>query len=103
MLANIKESSLARYLIDHDLSRAEQMSFDDKDRITSWGLNSTQLDEIINSGKPFQTSGCLGKTMEGACNRPFGDGPPSDIRSFPFELNEEDIALVKNQMKKSDD
>lgn len=89
---------LARYLIDHDLTQSNQMEFDQQDRITNFGLNSSQLEEIINSGKPFQTSGCPGKTMEGACNRPFGDGPPSDIRSFPFKLTKKDIDKVQTQM-----
>jgi len=86
---------LARYLIDYELSCLSQMEFDPMDRIANFGLNTSQLEEIINSGKPFQTSGCPGRTMEGACNRPFGDGPPSDIRSFPFELNKSDISKIK--------
>lgn len=91
---------LARYLIDHDLSQSNRLEFDQQGRITGFGLNDTQLDEIISSGKPFQTSGCPGKTMEGACNRPFGDGPPSDIRSFPFELDKRDIKKIQQQMKR---
>jgi len=89
---------LARYLIDHDLILIDGMGFDERGQITNFGLNGSQLEEIINSGKPFQTSGCPGKTMEGACNRPFGDGPPSDIRSFPFELNKNDVNKVQRQM-----
>ncbi|MEW5768039.1 MAG: radical SAM protein [bacterium] len=89
---------LSRYLIDHGLSSKYQMSFDDQGRIINFGLNGRQLEQIIESGKPFQTSGCPGKTMEGACNRPFGDGPPSDIRSFPFELNQSDLKKVRKQM-----
>jgi biotin synthase len=89
---------LARYLIDNKLSRAEQMKFDNTGRVVSFGMNGNQLDEIIDSGKPFQTSGCPGKTMDGACNRPFGDGPPSDIRSFPFKLNKQDVKKVRKQM-----
>lgn len=91
---------LARYLIDYDLSTAKDMEFDDNDRIINWGLNSNQLDEIINLGKPFQTSGCAGKTKAVACNRPFGDGPPSDIRSFPFELNKSDVKKIRQQITK---
>jgi biotin synthase len=89
---------LARYLIDHDLSRVEQMTFDQGIRITHFGLNGDRLKEVTDSGAPFETSGCPGKTRETACNRPFGDGPPSDIRSFPFQLDEEDLKKVQDQM-----
>jgi len=57
-----------------------------------WSLS--QISRKENSDK----LGCPGKTMESACNRPFGDGPPSDIRSFPFELNKSDIRKVKQQL-----
>lgn len=89
---------LARYLIDHDLSLIDRMVFNDTGKLINFGLSEDRLDEIINSGAPFQTSGCPGRTMEGACNRPFGDGPPSDIRSFPFRLQKEDIRRVRAEM-----
>lgn len=89
---------LARYLIDSDHCRAEDMHFDDRGRIISFGLNRALLEKWIESGRPFMTSGCPGGGMEAACNRPFGDGPPSDIRSFPFPLGEDDIALIKKEL-----
>jgi len=97
-ISQYRRVQLARYLIDNNLSRKGGMEFDPLGRITSFGLNTTQLDKIIDSGKPFQTSGCPGKTRETACNRPFGDGPPSDIRSFPFKLNKSDIKKIRKQM-----
>jgi biotin synthase len=97
-VSQYRRIQLARYLIDHNLSQSNQMEFDQQDRITNFGLNDNQLEKIMESGKPFQTSGCPGKTMEGACNRPFGDGPPSDIRSFPFELNKKDINKIHKQI-----
>jgi lipoyl synthase len=93
---------LARYLIDGDYSRAENMSFDDQGRILSYGLKRSEVEQWMETGKPFMTSGCPGGGMEAACNRPFGDGPPRDIRSFPFALEEEDIALVKQQLTLDD-
>jgi biotin synthase len=90
---------LARYLIDHESSRVEQMGYDQGARIIDFGLNGGQLNEVIYSGVPFQTSGCPGRTKEAACNRPFGDGPPSDIRSFPFELDRGDLKEVRAQLE----
>lgn len=91
---------VARYLIDNDLLQKDRMGFDNAGKIIEFGLNISQLNEIIDSGKPFQTSGCPGRTKDGACNRPFGDGPPSDIRSFPYELNKREINKVKHQLKR---
>ena len=48
--------------------------------------------------KAFYDQRLSGGGMEAACNRPYGDGPPSDIRSFPFPLEEKDVALVKHQL-----
>lgn len=90
---------LARYLIDQELSRVEQMGYDQGVRIIDFGLNGGRLNEVIDSGVPFQTSGCPGRTKEVACNRPFGDGPPSDIRSFPFELDRGDLKEVRAQLE----
>jgi biotin synthase len=94
---------LARYIIDFDHGRAENMTFDGEGRIQSFGVEPAKLEALIASGRPFMTSGCPGGGMEAACNRPFGDGPPSDIRSFPFSLEPEDIAKVKKQMIQKED
>jgi lipoyl synthase len=89
---------LARFLIDHDLARAEDMRFDREGLVRDFGLNQSAVEQWIHSGRPFMTSGCPGGGLETACNRPFGDGPPSDIRSYPFPLEPEDVARVKEQM-----
>jgi lipoyl synthase len=89
---------LARFLIDNDLSRGDLMAFDGEGRIRHFGLPSEDVEHWIDTGRPFMTSGCPGGGLETACNRPFGDGPPSDIRSFPFPLEEEDVARIKGQM-----
>jgi lipoyl synthase len=89
---------LARYLIDFDHCRAEEMTFNEKGKILFFGLPESQVQKWIETGRPFMTSGCPGGGMEAACNRPYGDGPPRDIRSFPFPLENEDIARVKEQL-----
>jgi len=65
-----------------------------------FGLPQVRLAELVNSGKPFQTSGCPGSEDDeiSACNRPYGDSPPGDILSFPFVLGDYDVQLVKRQM-----
>ncbi|MCU0578023.1 MAG: radical SAM protein [Desulfobacterota bacterium] len=89
---------LARFLIDNDLSHFPNMAFDARGRITDFGLPPEDLARWIDSGRPFMTSGCPGGGLETACNRPFGDGPPSDIRSYPFPLEAGDVARVREQL-----
>ena len=78
---------LARYLIDYAGVRVEQMTFDDAGRVTDFGLPPGELDGVIDKGLAFRTSGCPGKVAEdiSACDRPYGDSPPSNIASYPFQ------------------
>jgi biotin synthase-related radical SAM superfamily protein len=91
---------LARLIIDYAGGRIEQMAFNADGQVVDFGLPVKQLEAIIRSGKPFQTSGCPGSddTEISACNRPYGDSTPSDILSFPFALNAADIDIVQRQM-----
>lgn len=95
---------LARFIIDYAGGHVSNMSFDERGRVIDFGVSASQLEGLINSGKPFQTSGCPGKddVEISACNRPYGDSTPSDIRSFPFALNRRDVAIVKRQMRGED-
>ncbi|WP_308387834.1 radical SAM protein [Acidithiobacillus sp. AMEEHan] len=95
---------LGRFLIDYAGGRFEDMSFDEYGRVADFGFPQAELEDIIDSGKPFQTSGCPGKDDEevSACNRPYGDSSPSDIRSFPFALNKQDVEIVRRQMRLKD-
>ncbi|MEW6007518.1 MAG: radical SAM protein [bacterium] len=93
--SQFRRIQLARYLIENGIARIDNLEFDEEGRIIDFGK---EIEEIIESGKPFQTSGCPGKTRDVACNRPFGDGRPSDIRSFPFKLNKRDVKKVRKQL-----
>ena len=91
---------LARYLIDHGGVRLEHMAFDDKGRVAGFGLAAGELDAIIAGGVAFRTSGCPGKARDdvSACDRPYGDSPPSDIASYPFQPNKRDIGKIRRQL-----
>jgi biotin synthase len=91
---------LARFLIDYAGGNVDRMSFDDQGRLVDFGLPRAELDALIDSGRPFQTSGCPGNgdAQISACNRPFGDSTPSDIRSFPFALEKKDVRQVRRQL-----
>ena len=91
---------LARYLMDYAGLRLEQMRFDAEGRVADFGLPRAELDAVIDAGIAFRTSGCPGKFRDdvSACDRPFGDSPPSDIASFPFQPNRRDLRRVRRQL-----
>ncbi|MDH5693210.1 MAG: radical SAM protein [Gammaproteobacteria bacterium] len=90
---------LARFLIDYAGGNLADMRFNEEGQVVDFGVADEVLEELINTGKPFQTSGCPGKEDDiSACNRPYGDSGVSDIRSFPFALNAKDVSVVKRQI-----
>ena len=93
---------LARHIIDSQTQTADKFSFDETGRILDFGLSAARLDAIISSGRPFQTSGCVGRDGQVACNRPFGNSRPCpDMRNYPFPHNEKDILRIRRQMETS--
>jgi biotin synthase len=94
---------LARFIIDYAGGHLRDMRFDDEGRVIGFGVPEQELAEIINSGKPFRTSGCPGKDDDvSACNRPYGDSGPTDILSFPFALARRDVARIRRQLAGED-
>ena len=90
---------LGRHIIDEDLGNMKDFAFDQSDRISDFGLPEDELDQIIDSGKPFKTSGCPGKDGQVVCNRPYANSLPGpDIRNYPFSLRDDDIAEVRKQL-----
>ncbi|APZ43361.1 radical SAM protein [Acidihalobacter ferrooxydans] len=95
---------LGRFIIDYAGGRVDDMRFNEQGQIVDFGIDEQDVEDLIASGKPFQTSGCPGKSDEevSACNRPYGDSSPTDIRSFPFALNANDVGFVRRQMAGED-
>src|SRR5208283_616978 len=91
---------LGRYIIDYAGGRVESMRFDDAGRVVEFGLPKKELDAIIDKAVAFRTSGCPGKVAEdvSACDRPYGDSPPSNIASFPFQPNKQDVVRIRRQL-----
>ncbi len=84
---------LARYLICRGKSRFEKMSFDENARIISFGVDSQTLNEAIQSGEPFQTSGCPN------CNRPYYNEKPSGpIYNYPKPLGRKEKVRVTEEL-----
>jgi biotin synthase len=91
---------LGRYLVDYRGVRVDHMKFDGQGRLVDFGLPGGELADIIDSGLAFRTSGCPGKFQDdiSACDRPYGDSPPSDIASYPFQPQKKDIRKVRKQL-----
>ena len=102
--AQWRRVQLARFIIDYAGGHISTMLFNEEGQVIDFGMPEDELATLINSGKPFQTSGCPGKDDEevSACNRPYGDSSPSDILSFPFALNRTDVEIIKRQMAGED-
>ena len=94
---------LARYLIDYRGVRVTHMRFDDHGRVADFGIPTGELDDIIEDGLAFRTSGCPGKvrTDLSACDRPYGDSPPSDIASYPFQPTPVHMRKIRQQLGRS--
>jgi biotin synthase len=92
---------LARYLIDYRGVRVEQMTFDANGRVEGYGIGKSELDDVIDAGVAFRTSGCPGKFADdiSACDRPYGDSPPSDIASYPFQPRGRDVTRIRRQLR----
>ena len=92
---------LARYLIDYRGVRIDHMRFDEQGRVTHYGIAGSELAGIIDEGIAFRTSGCPGKNRHdiSACDRPYGDSPPSDIASYPFQPKKRDLKLIRGQLQ----
>jgi biotin synthase len=92
---------LARYLIDYAGVRVEQMTFDAEGRVTGYGLPPAEVEDVVAQGIAFRTSGCPGKFRDdvSACDRPYGDSPPSNIASFPFQPNKKDLQKIRRQLR----
>ncbi len=90
---------VARYLIDHQLSAENRFTFDGKGQITGFGISQSDLEEVIQSGEPFRTSGCSGYDGQVACNRPYANSRPGpDIRNYPFPPDQNDVQRIRKQM-----
>ncbi|MEK6681099.1 MAG: radical SAM protein [Nitrospirota bacterium] len=98
-VSQFRRIQLARYTIDFDYARIDGMGFDEKERVADFGVSDDVLNQFVESGIPFQTSGCPGKNKRIACcNRPFGDSRPSDIRSYPIRLEQGDVEKVRREL-----
>ncbi len=93
-LKSYRRIQLARYLIVNGRAVAEDMHFSVEGDIVSFGVADEKLNEAVETGLPFLTSGCKD------CNRPFYNEKPSGpFYNFPRKLNKEEIDEIKKELK----
>ena len=98
-MGQYRRIQLGRYIIDEGLGSMKDFAFDPSDRISDFGLPEDGLNGIIDSGKPFESSGCPGKDGQVACNRPYANSVPGpEIRNYPFSPRENDVESIKDQL-----
>jgi biotin synthase len=89
-LRSYRRVQVAHYLLTHKEICLENIVFDDKGTITGFGVPEERLIEVIESGKPFLTSGCPG------CNRPYyNERPGGVIYNYPRQLTLEETKEAK--------
>jgi len=92
-IAAYRRMQLARYFIVNGHACSENMHFDSSGCLTDYGIDKETLLCIVESGKPFQTSGCPD------CNRPFYNEKPSGpIYNYPRTPSREEITAIKHQL-----
>ncbi len=84
---------LARYLVNAGLSRYEAMRFNSRGQIIDYGVSKGVLEEVVDSGIPFITSGCPG------CNRPYANERPIERpRNYPYIPRGKELEFIKREL-----
>jgi biotin synthase-related radical SAM superfamily protein len=92
-LAIYRRVQLARYLIINDHASYGNMRFNADGKITDFGMKKEKVMQIVETGKPFLTSGCPD------CNRPFYNEKPSGpIYNYPRKICKEELSAIKRQL-----
>jgi biotin synthase len=92
-LESYRRVQLARHLIVSGKIKFSQMAFNGEGEITGYGIPPEILDQTIESGVAFRTSGCPD------CNRPYYNEKPSGpIYNYPKKPNKEQIEKIKNEL-----
>jgi len=84
---------IGRYLIVNNLSTFQQMLFNSDGRLCDFGIDSKKIRRIVESGKPFLTSGCPD------CNRPYyNERPGGSLYNYPRLPSLREIERIKGKL-----
>ncbi len=84
---------LARYLIVNKKAALADIEFDSNGKIANFKVPKDKLREAIESGVPFQTTGCPD------CNRPYyNERPSGPLYNYPKTPNTKEIEQIKKDL-----
>jgi biotin synthase len=87
-MGRYRRMQAARWLIVHDVTRAEEMAFDETDRLVALG------GQLPLTGEAFETSGCPD------CNRPYyNEQPGGPLFNYPRPLTSEEVTRAIQEME----
>jgi biotin synthase len=90
-MAVYRRMQAARWLIVHDATRAEEMTFDTVDQLVALGS------QVPETGEAFETSGCPD------CNRPYyNELPGGPLYNYPRPLTAEEAVRAIQEMEMGD-
>jgi biotin synthase len=93
-LMTYRRIQVAHYLLVHKKAHTKKMRFSKDGSLSYFGISKEKVFEIVNSGKPFLTSGCPG------CNRPYyNERPSGPIYNYPRQLLPKEIEEAKKIME----
>ena len=89
-MSSYRRVQVAHYILTHKKARLENIEFDAEGKLKDFGISKETVLEIIESGKPFLTSGCPG------CNRPYyNERPGGPLYNYPRQLKPKEIKEAK--------
>jgi lipoyl synthase len=92
-LESYRRIQIARYLIVAGKTKFNGMSFNEKGEIANYGVPKEVVEQAIQDGTAFRTSGCPD------CNRPYYNEKPSGpIYNYPKKPNKEEIQKIKKEL-----
>jgi biotin synthase-related radical SAM superfamily protein len=90
-LESYRRLQVARHLLVQGVCSVEDLSFSEKGRTVSFGLQRSELKEALAGGEAFLTSGCPG------CNRPYYNEPPrGPLYNYPRRMTEAEVRDALN-------
>ena len=92
-----RKIQIAAYLIDRKGQTPDIIRFDHSGRINGFDYD---LDQVVEEGFAFMTSGCPGQDKRyAACNRPMANERPSEaFRNYPFIPDRQDKETIRRQI-----
>lgn len=96
----LRRIQLIKHLIENEALPSEAISFSAAGEISRLDAPEIMVEVSVSTGLPFMTDGCPDRSGKMACNRPYGSYRPNEeYRDYPFLPNQNDLIVIRNQMK----